>query len=130
MSVQENKALVRRYFDALSGKEKPVAVVNQYVADSDEDLKQHIAFFEASFPRYELLAEDLIAEGDQVTVRAVFKGTHQGDLMGIAPTGKQVELPFIIIYRIAGGKIVEHWMSVDQMALMQQLGVVPESAAA
>ena len=93
-------------------------------------MKQHIAFFEASFPRYELLAEDLIAEADQVTVRAVFKGTHQGDLMGIAPTGKQVELPFIIIYRIAGDKIVQHWMSVDQMALMQQLGVVPEPAAA
>lgn len=130
MSAQENKAFIRRYLDALGGKDKPPAVVDQYIAASDEELKGHIEFFEAAFPRYDIVAEDMIAEGDQVAVRAVFKGTHQGDLMGIAPTGKEVDLPFLIVYRVAGAKIVEHWMSVDQMALMQQLGVVPEPAAA
>ncbi len=124
MSIQENKAFIRRYFDALS-KDKSPATVNEYVADSDEELKQHIAFFEAAFPRYQLIADDMIAEGDQVTVRTTLKGTHEGDLMGIAPTGKQVTLPLILIYRIADGKIAEHWMGVDQMDLMQQLGVVP-----
>lgn len=123
---QQDKELIRSYFNSLSGKDKPAEVVNRYVADSDEELKQHVAFFEAAFPQYELIAEDMIAEGDKVAVRAIFKGTHKGDLMGIAPTGKQVTLPFIIVYRIAGDKIVEHWMSVDQLSLMQQLGVVPK----
>jgi predicted ester cyclase len=130
MSTQENKAFVRRYLDALSGKDKPPAVVDQYVADSDEELKEHIAFAEAAFPRYDLIAEDMVAEGDLVTVRAVVKGVHQGDLMGISPTGKQIEMDLIIIYRVADGKIVEHWMVSDQLGMMQQLGAIPEPTAA
>jgi predicted ester cyclase len=125
IQIATNKALIRRYFEALSGKEKPVATVEEYVAAEDEELKQHIAFFEASFPRYELIAEDMIAEGDKVTVHARFQGAHTGALGDIPPTGKQVSQPFIITYRIVDGKIVEHWMSFDQLALMQQLGVIP-----
>lgn len=87
------------------------------------ELKQHIVFFEASFPRYKVIADDMIAEGDKVVVHARFEGTHKGDLMGIAPTGKEVSVPFIITYRIAEGKIVQHWMSFDRMELMEQLGV-------
>ena len=120
---QQNKEFIRGYLNSLSGKDKPAEAVNKYIADSDEELKQHIAFFEAAFPHYEMIAEDMIAEGDKVAVRPIAKGTHKGDLMGIAPTNKQVSLPFIIIYRIANNKIVEHWMSVDQLGLMQQLGV-------
>jgi predicted ester cyclase len=125
VSTGETKAFLRRYLDALSGKEKPAATINTYIADSDEELKQHIVFFEASFPRYELIADDMIAEGDKVAVHARFQGTHQGELMGIPPTGKAVSVPFIITYRIAEGKIVQHWMSFDRMALMEQLGVAP-----
>ena len=125
MSVQENKAFVRRYLDALSGKDKPRALQDEYIADSDEELKDHIIFFESSFPHYELIADDMIAEGDKVAVHARFQGTHQGELMGIPPTGKAVSVPFIITYRIAEGKIVQHWMSFDRMALMEQLGVAP-----
>jgi predicted ester cyclase len=125
VSTGETKAFLRRYLDALSGKEKPAATINTYIADSDEELKQHIVFFEASFPRYELIADDMIAEGDKVAVHARFRGTHQGELMGIPPTGKEVSVPFIITYRIAESKIVQHWMSFDRMALMEQLGVAP-----
>ncbi len=125
MSTGETKAFLRRYLDALSGKDKPAATIDTYIADSDEELKQHIVFFEASFPRYELIADDMIAEGDKVAVHARFKGTHQGELMGIPPTGKEVSVPFIITYRIAEGKIVQHWMSFDRMAMMEQLGVAP-----
>jgi predicted ester cyclase len=121
MSSQENKMFISQYFEALKGA-KPDELVNMYT--TDEDLKQHIALFESAFPHYVVLAEDMIAEGDKVAVLARFKGTHLGDLMGIAATHKQVDLPFIIIYRIAHGKIVEHWKSVDQMSLMKQLGVV------
>ena len=97
--------------------------MNKYVAD--EGLKQTIAIFESAFPRYELIVEDMIAEGDKVVIRATFKGTHKRKLMEIAPTGKEVTEPAIIIYRIANGKIVENWISYNQLSLMQQLGVIP-----
>jgi predicted ester cyclase len=125
MSVEYNKAYVHRYLDALSGKEKPRALQDEYIADSDEELKDHIMFFETSFPLYEVIADDMIAEGDKVAVLARFRGVHNGDLMGIAPTGTEVDVPFAITYRIAGGKIAQHWMSFDRMALMEQLGVAP-----
>ena len=123
MSTEDNKTFIRRYFEALSGKDKATAVVNRYV--SDEELKHHIAFYEAAFPNYELIAEDMIAEGDKVVVRSTFRGTHKGDLMGIAPTGKQVTMPLMLIYRIADDKIVEHWMQADALGMLQQLGVIP-----
>ena len=123
MSPEANKAFIRRYFEALSGKDKPAAVVNRYV--SDEELKHHIALYEAAFPSYQLIAEDMIAEGDKVVVRSTFRGTHKGDLMGIPPTGKQVTMPLILIYRIADDKIVEHWMQADALGLLQQLGAIP-----
>ena len=123
MSTEDNKTFIRRYFEAISGKDKATAVVNRYV--TDEELKHHIAFYEAAFPNYELIAEDMIAEGDKVVVRSTFRGTHKGDLMGIAPTGKQVTMPLILIYRIADDKIVEHWMQADALGMLQQLGVIP-----
>ena len=125
MSAQENKAFIGRYLKALSGQDKPPEVVDQYVSDSDQGLKEHIAFFEAAFPRYELIADDMVAEGDKVTVRATFTGTHEGDLMGLAPTHKTATVPIMLIYRIADDKIVKHWMVADQMSLMQQLGAIP-----
>lgn len=122
MSTQSNRTLIEAYFIALSGKPKPETVVNEYV--TDPDLKQHIQFFEAAFPNYELIADDLVAEGDKVAVRATFRGTHRGDFMGIAPTGKAVSISLMLFYRIAEGKIAEHWMNADQLSLMQELGAI------
>jgi predicted ester cyclase len=125
MSVSENKAFISRYLDAINGKEKPAAVVDQFISEADALLKQHIAGYEAAFPRYALIAEDMIAEADKVVVRFTFRATYGGGFMNIPATGQQVAMPGIIIYRIADGKIVEHWMQVDSAALMQQLGVQP-----
>jgi predicted ester cyclase len=122
MTPAENKALVRGYFTAISGNDKPASLLNEFT--NDAALFEHVAMFEAAFPHYVLVAEDMLAEADQVAVRARFQGTHQGELMGIAPTGKTVDLPFQIIYRIADGKLAEHWMSVDQLSLLRQLGVM------
>lgn len=119
--IEENKALIAAYFEAISGKEKPAELQDQYIADSDQELKDHIAMFEAGFPLYELIADDVIAEGDRVVVRATFRGTHAGEFAGMAATGIDVEIPLIIIYRIEDGMIVEHWMQADVMGLMQQL---------
>jgi len=69
--------------------------------------------------------EDQIAEGDKVMTRWTYRGTHKGDLMGIAPTDKQVTVTGICIDRIVGGKIVEEWGEMDNLGMMQQLGVVP-----
>jgi predicted ester cyclase len=124
MSTEANKAFILRYFEAM-GKDKSPASVDRWVADSDQELKQHIATFEAAFPGYQLAAEDLVAEGDKVAVRATFTGTHQGELGGIPPTGKAVSASGMLIYRIAGDKIVEHWMAFDNLGVMQQLGVIP-----
>lgn len=128
MTTAESRAFIQRYAEALSGKAKPVSVVNQYVADSDEALKQHIAEAEAAFPRYELVGEDLIIDENKVVLRFALRGTHQGNFMGIPATGRKIDVPGIIIYRLAADKnneikIVEHWMQVDSVVLMQQLGV-------
>jgi predicted ester cyclase len=126
MSKEENKAFVLRYFEVM-GKGKSPAAVDRWIADSDQELKQHIAVFEAAFPGYQLKAEDLVAEGDKVAVRATVTGSHQGELAGIPPTGKAISASGMLIYRIAGGKIVEHWMVFDDLGVMQQLGVIPAS---
>ena len=69
--------------------------------------------------------EDLFAEGDKVVLRFTFHGTHQGEFMGVAPTGKQVTMPGIDIFRIADGKIVELWGQEDVLGMMQQIGAIP-----
>lgn len=123
--VAENKALIEEYFEAISGHEKPAALQDKYIAASDEALKEHIMMFEAGFPLYELIADDIIAQADKVVVRATFRGIQNGEFAGVAATGNEVEIPLIIIYRIKDHKIVEHWMVADAMGLMQQIGALP-----
>jgi predicted ester cyclase len=67
----------------------------------------------------------MITEGDKVVVRGTFRGTHQGVMMGIPPTGKQVTVTLIDVNRIEGGKLVERWGITDMLGMMQQLGVIP-----
>jgi predicted ester cyclase len=67
----------------------------------------------------------MIAEGDKVMTRLSAYGTHTGELFGIPPTDKQVSMTAIVIHRIENGKIVEHWSELDNLGLMQQLGIVP-----
>ena len=119
MSTQENKLFIRRYFDTFN-QGGSTAVADDV---ADDHLIEHISFFEAAFPGYQLTAREMVAEGDKVVVDASLQGVHKGELMGHAPTGKPVDVPFIIIYQIAGGKIVHHHMVADQVSLMQQLGL-------
>ncbi|MBN1482923.1 hypothetical protein EH223_13395 [candidate division KSB1 bacterium] len=119
---QQLKDFITEYLTALSGKPKPPEVVEQYVAD--QALKDHIAFFEAAFPEYELLIEDMLSEDDKVAVRVTFRGTNKGPIGEIPATQKSATLPVLLIYQVANGKIVNHWMGVDQLDLMKQLGVM------
>jgi predicted ester cyclase len=70
--------------------------------------------------------EDLIAEGDRVAARLRFRGTHLGELDGIAPTGRRVDCTGIVISRMEGGKIAEDWANFDDLGMMQQLRLIPE----
>jgi predicted ester cyclase len=123
MNTQENKELIRAYFQALNDKPKPPELVDQYVAE--QPLKDHIAMYEAAFPEYGLHVEQMIAEDDLVSVIGRAAGKHEGPFMGMPPTGKSWEVPIHITYRIKDGKIVDHWLVVDTAAFMQQLGMIP-----
>jgi predicted ester cyclase len=116
------KTIIQDFWDTVSGKVKTRELVAPYV--SDEALYQHVEMFEKGFPQYQLKADVMIEEKDHVAVKARFIGTHQGDFNGIAPTGKSVNLPFMIIYRMEGGKIAEHWLETNHLALLTQLGVM------
>lgn len=137
MSVEENKAIVRRLL------EEGLVKGDQAVADelltgdftdhnplpglppNRDGFKQSFIVFRSAFPDFEYKIEDIIAEGDKVVARFCAAGTHRGEMAGIPPTGNRVSVTGIDIFRIAGGKIAEFWLSWDQLGLMQQLGVVP-----
>jgi steroid delta-isomerase-like uncharacterized protein len=133
---EENKALDRRIFEAVSNKN--LAALDELMAPDmvDHELppglppgrdgtKAFLGMFISAFPDIKVTIEDQIAEGDKVVTRWTATGTHTGELMGIPATGKQVTMMGIDITRFSGGKNVEHWGQFDQMGMMQQLGVVP-----
>jgi predicted ester cyclase len=84
-----------------------------------------IAGFRSAFPDLEITVDSQVAEGDTVATVWTARGTHQGDLQGIAPTGRTVNLHGVTIDRFEGGGVIEHREFFDQLAFMQQLGVIP-----
>jgi steroid delta-isomerase-like uncharacterized protein len=88
-------------------------------------LKEQISMYRAAFPDLQFTIEDTIAQDDRVVIRWSSRGTHQGELMGLAPTGKVVTVTGISIDRFAEGKIVESWTNWDVLGLMRQLGAAP-----
>ena len=137
MGTEENKAIVRRVSEqAVGGGD--LGVMDELVADDfvdhsalpgtppgREGAKAFVRTFHAGLPDLSLTNEDIIGEGDKVVHRYVLRGTHQGEFMGIPPTGNRVEVHGIDELRVSGGKIVERWGHVDELGLMQQLGVIP-----
>ena len=94
------------------------------VVDPD-GLKSFAGTWRGSFPDWHSTFEELIVEGDKVAERWTGRGTHLGELQDIPPTGKRVEVPSSVFYRIAGGKIVEFRGQLDMMSMMKQLSVIP-----
>jgi len=123
MNEEDNKARMRRFFAAVSGKDKSRELLAQFA--SDEEFIQHVLDFESAFPCYEILAEEMVSEGDKVAVWARFRGEHRGALMGIAPTGRLVTQAGLVLYELQNGKVVRHWMGLDRLELLRQLGVAP-----
>jgi steroid delta-isomerase-like uncharacterized protein len=136
VSAEENKALVRRFVEEFWNEGNTATADELMAIDAEihmptgevvnlEELKSFAATWRGSFPDWHSTFEELIAEGDRVAERWTGRGTHRGELQGIAPTGKRVEAPGSVFYRIVGGKIVEFRGQLDLMSLMQQLGVIP-----
>jgi predicted ester cyclase len=138
MTTQEvhNKALIHEFADRINARDLegalthfgPNHVEHAVMPGMPSGIEAVRAFFSmlfAGFPDARAIILDMIAEGDKVVQRASTEGTHTGSFLGIPPTGKHAKWSFIDIYRIADGKIVEHWVETDQMSLMQQLGLVP-----
>ena len=134
MSTEENKATIRNFYESAGDPERAVEFVSPDFVDHSlpagmpqglEGYRQLAGLFRQAFPDVQVEVEQLVAEGDMVADRVVVRGTHQGELMGIPATGKQVVLTSTNINRLAGGQIVEHWGEADNLGLLQQLGVVP-----
>ncbi len=136
MSAEENKALVRRFVEEFWNEGNMSAADELMAIDAEihmptgemvdlDGLKRFARTFRASFPDWHSTLEELIAEGDRVAERWTGRGTHRGELQGIPPTGKLVEAPGSVFYRIVGGKIVQFRGQLDMMSLMHQLGVIP-----
>ena len=136
MSTEDNKAVIRRGIEEI-WNQKNVAILDEiaapdYISHSPaittrglEQYKQLLMMYFTAFPDLNLTIEDQIAEGDKVVTRVTARGTHQGSFMGIPPTGKQAVVTGIAIDRFANSKSVEAWSNLDDLGLLQQLGVVP-----
>ncbi|MCI0391732.1 MAG: ester cyclase [Acidobacteria bacterium] len=138
MSTEENKTVVRRLIEEFWNQGQLSVADELYSTDAvhrdpvtpdlgsgPESIKQLRTLYGTSFPDQQFTVDDLVAEGDKVVLRWTVRGTHQGELMGIAPTGQQVTVTGITIYRLANGKIAEEVTSWDAFGLMQQLGAIP-----
>ena len=135
MSIKESKEVLRRYYELFNRKE--IDACNQLIAPgfvshrttgdlSREDIVNGVEMLFASFPDLKITIEHVVAEGDMVSFREIGKGTHKGEFMGITPTGNKIEMINTCILRITDGKWAEAWTTMDELHLMQQLGVVPK----
>src|SRR5215217_6212874 len=128
VSAEENKAVVRREQQELWNHTGNLDAAEElFAAQEAEAARQEAADYRRGFPDVANTIEDLIAEGDKVVARWRSRATHQGDYMGIAPTGKEVEVTGITFYRVEAGRIAETWNEEDELGLMRQIGAVPGS---
>jgi steroid delta-isomerase-like uncharacterized protein len=134
---EANKALIRRWLAEMDKRNLHIVdelVAVDYIdhnppipdlAPGREGVKQANALLLTAFPDAMHTVEDQIAEGDKVVTRMTVRGTFVGEYLGIPPNGKQITAEGIMIHRIAGGQLVEHWAMADNLRLFQQLGVIP-----
>ena len=126
MPYEENKEFIRRYLDAINGKPKPDSVLRLFIAE--QPLIDHIQVAEVAFPLYRIDVEEMMAEGDMVSLRGKIRGVQNGPFMNMPPSGKPVDFAIFITYKVQSGKIVDHWMLTDDMAMLKQVGALPAPA--
>ena len=136
MSVEENKAIERRFWEEIYNG-RNVDLIDELFATNyvlhgsggqdlnAEGTKQMLSMYFNAFPDLHGTIEDLFAAGDRVATRSIMRGTHRGEMMGIPPTEKSIAVALLSIDRIVDGKFVESWHLTDQVLMLQQLGVMP-----
>jgi steroid delta-isomerase-like uncharacterized protein len=130
-----NKTMVRQTFEQIWNHGNLAVIDERFASDyvehsaseiqGPEGGKRFAATMHTAFPDLHYAVEDEIAQGDRVVHRWTARGTHKGEFEGVLPTGKQVTIKGISIYRVADAKMVEGWTNVDMLGLLQQLGAVP-----
>ena len=136
MSLEGNKAIVARLVEELVNQ-GDMGVVDELFSPEfvnhnpgfgsspdREGIKQGLETMRKALPDLHVMVEDAVAEGEKVAERSMIRGTHLGELMGIAPTGREVTMTDITILRIVDGKVVERWSEGDSLGLLQQLGAI------
>ena len=138
MSIEENKAIVRRFWGVWE-ENNFIDLVDELLAPDyvnhspgfpnqptgPEGVKAIINMFRSGMPDLRVNILDMIAEGDKVVVRYTIEGTHEGELFGVPPTGRQLSIESMTVERVSDGKIREHWRITDSLDMMQQLGAIP-----
>ena len=142
MQAAESKRIVRRFIDEYQTGASDAAFAELLhpdvidhsrppgIAPGAQGVRQQFDGFRAGLPDFRATILHQVAEGDLVMTHKVFHGTHTGELLGIPPTGREVEILVIDVVRVADGRIVEHWGIVDRLGLLQQLGAIPEPETA
>src|SRR5712691_5019663 len=138
MTVEQNKVLVRRFFEEVLNKVDQRAAAEIIAPDfiahhpafldgirGPEGIMQMTGMFHAAFPDLHYDPQDLVAEGDRVAVRWSASGTHRGPFQGFPATGKAVTITGIDIFRVGSKQLEEAWVNSDFLGLMQQLGMIP-----
>jgi C-1 hydroxylase len=131
MSLEENKAIVRKAIEAINKKD--LSLLDDLVAPNyfdhiakqgQELIKQLIVMLYKGFPDYHATIEDIIAEGDKVWARVTYTGTHKGEYLGFPPSGKKISYNSVTIKRVVDGKMVEGWTVNDMLDFLKQLGMI------
>jgi predicted ester cyclase len=124
-TTEENKAMVRRVVDEVIN-EGDMGVLDELCAPAlAEEMKRMIASFRSAFPDWREEIVELVAEGDTVAGRFKCSGTHQGEFLGLPPSGKRMEVDEVYFLRVEDGKFVDLWGLEDDLNRMRQLGLVP-----
>jgi steroid delta-isomerase-like uncharacterized protein len=133
-TTDDNKALVQRFFEEVLNQ-KNLAALDQFISPGavnhtvpqgmPQETSRFLGLYLSAIPDIRITVEDLMADGDKVIARVTYHGTHRGAFRGIPPTGKPITSSGINIFRIANGKMVEHWGLSDRLDALQQMGVVP-----
>lgn len=141
MSVEQNKSIVHRWVEG-GWNGGNLALVDELYTDDymihdpsapnfpggQAAFKQFVTTLRTGFPDIHMTIEEIMAEGDKVVWRWSVTGTHQGELMGIPPTGKSIQLSGIVISRFTQGKWAEDYVNWDTLGMLQQIGAVPAMA--
>jgi predicted ester cyclase len=122
---EENKAMVRRMVEGINAGVEEATVDELFAPRAARRVKRLFAEFRIAFPDWQEEIVQLVAEGDAVAGRFRCSGTHQGEFLGEAPTGKRMDVEEVFFLRVEEGKFVDFWGLEDSLNRMRQLGLLP-----